>query len=182
MYAVIKTGGKQYRVVEDQEIVIESLDKKPGEKVIFEQVLLVKKDDKVIVRPAELKGAKVEGVVIEHLRGEKIEGFKYKPKKRYRRRFGHRQDLTRVKIVGISVGSEKKEEKAKKVEKKAAVKKATPRTKETTKEVVKEKKVTIKSAEKASVKKSDKPEKTKPKQQKEKATKASKKSSTKKAK
>ncbi len=111
MYAVIKTGGKQYRVVEDQEIVVESLDKKPGEKVLFGEVLLIKKEDKILARPDDLKGAKVEGVVVEHLRGEKIEGFKYRPKKRQRKRFGHRQELTKVKIVKISLPGERMEEK-----------------------------------------------------------------------
>lgn len=131
MYAVIKTGGKQYRVVEDQEIVVESLDQKPGEKVLFDEVLLIKKDEKILARPADLKGAAVEGVVIEHLRGEKIEGFKYRPKKRQRKRFGHRQELTKVKIVKISLPGEKPEEKPK-------VKKATPKKAEEAKEKKKE--------------------------------------------
>lgn len=129
MYAVIKAGGKQYRVVEDQEIVVESLDKKPGEKVFFEEVLLVKKDEKILARPDDLKGAAVEGLILEHLRGEKIEGFKYRPKKRQRKRFGHRQDLTKVKIVKISFPGEGAEEKPKL--KKAEAKKAEKAKKKT---------------------------------------------------
>lgn len=135
MYAVIKTGGKQYRVVEDQEIVIESLDRNPGEKIIFDEILFIKKEEKILARPTDLKGAAVEGVVVEHLRGEKIEGFKYRPKKRQRKRFGHRQDLTKVKIVKISLPGEKAEKKPKL--RKAASKKA---------EGIKEKKKEVRDA------------------------------------
>ncbi len=164
MYAVIKTGGKQYRVIEDQEIVVESLDRKPGEKVFFDEILLIKKEEKILARPADLKGAAVEGLVVEHLRGEKIEGFKYRPKKRQRKHFGHRQELTKVRIVKISLPGEKAEEKPK--AKKIASKKA--------EEVKEKKKVEKKAASKKPVAKPAAVKKSKAKPEKEVKVKASK--------
>lgn len=120
MYAVIKTGGKQYRVQSGEEILVEKLDVEPGKKVSFDEVLLVNLADKFISDPKQLKKAKVIATVLEQLRDEKIEVFKYRPKKRYRRKQGHRQYLTKVKVEEISLPGLKKPTKPMEAEKEVA--------------------------------------------------------------
>lgn len=106
-YAVLKTGGKQYRAYEGQIIEIEKIDKKPHEKFKFEEILLlVNENEKKLGKPY-IAGALVEGEVIEQIRGPKIYVSKFKAKVNYRRRIGHRQALTRVKIAKIEIISEK---------------------------------------------------------------------------
>jgi large subunit ribosomal protein L21 len=136
MYAVIKAGGKQYRVSPGDEVILEKLPQLEGEKVKFEDLLLVNRDGEVIVGK-KLKGIKVKGTVLEQFKGEKIEVFKYKPKKRYRRKHGHRQLLTRVRIDEIEFPEKKKVAKKVKEEKKEKVK-AVRKKRETRKEEVKE--------------------------------------------
>lgn len=111
MFAIIRTGGKQYRVTTGDEIVVEKLEGEPGSKVTFDTVLMIKDKDKVIAGN-EVEKAKVYGEIVEHFKGEKIIVFKYRPKKRYRRKTGHRQQFTRVKITKITKGtrSTKKDE------------------------------------------------------------------------
>ncbi len=104
MFAVIKTGGKQYEVSKGDVIEIEKLDKEEGSEVVFDEVLLVK-DKKALIGKPTVEGAKVVGEVVEQGRGEKKIVFKYKPKKRQRKKKGHRQPFTRVKIKEISVSS-----------------------------------------------------------------------------
>ncbi len=118
MYAVIKTGGKQYRVQSGEEILVEKLDVEPGKKVSFDEVLLVSLADKFISDPKQLKKAKVVATVLEQLRDEKVEVFKYRAKKRYRRKQGHRQYLTKVKVEEISLPGLKKPAASKKKEEK----------------------------------------------------------------
>lgn len=100
MYAVIKSGGKQYRVEEGDQVYLEKLDAEVGDKVEFD-VLALATDDGLQAGDA-VKDAKVTAEVIKHGRGKKIMVFKYKPKKRYRRRQGHRQPYTSVRITEIS--------------------------------------------------------------------------------
>lgn len=100
MYAVIKSGGKQYRVEEGDQVYLEKLDAEVGDKVEFD-VLALTTDDGLQAGDA-VKDAKVTAEVIKHGRGKKIMVFKYKPKKRYRRRQGHRQPYTSVRITEIS--------------------------------------------------------------------------------
>ncbi|MEW6572849.1 MAG: 50S ribosomal protein L21 [Bacillota bacterium] len=102
MYAVIETGGKQYRVVEGQRLKIEKLDVGVGEKV-NPRVLMVARDGEVTVGTPELDGAKVDLKVLRHGRGKKIIVFKYKPKKNYRRKQGHRQAFTEVLVEKIEI-------------------------------------------------------------------------------
>lgn len=104
MYAVIMTGGKQYIVKEGDVIRVERLKKSPGDKVKFENVLLVKTDKEVKVGTPQVKGAFVEGETIDERKGEKIIIFKYKRKKGYRRKKGHRQYYTEIKITQIHSG------------------------------------------------------------------------------
>lgn len=101
MYAIIKTGGKQYRVEEDQIIKIEKLPVEEGESVEFDNVLALSNDDGFKAGTPFVEGAKVKGKVIEQGKNKKIVVFKYKPKIRYRKKTGHRQPYTKVLIESI---------------------------------------------------------------------------------
>ena len=100
MYAVIKTGGKQYRVQKDEVIYVEKLDAKEGDAVNFE-VLMLGKDDGVVIGTPVVEGAKVEGEVLGQVKSAKVVVYKYKSKKNERRKQGHRQPYTKVKITEI---------------------------------------------------------------------------------
>ena len=100
MYAIIKTGGKQYCVEEGKVITIEKLDVEAGAEVAFDEVLLVSGARVKIGQPT-VAGAKVTGKVLEQGKGAKIRIFKYKAKSNYRRRQGHRQPFTKVQIEKI---------------------------------------------------------------------------------
>jgi len=101
MLAVIKTGGKQYVVQPGDKITIEKLDEKEGSEVTFPEVLLWEKDGKIEIGSPFIKGAKVEGKVLKQTKGDKLIIFKYKAKKRYKRKIGHRQKFTEVQITSI---------------------------------------------------------------------------------
>ena len=101
MYAVIQTGGKQYRVAEGDVLNVEKLDVEAGKEVVFDQVLTVVNDSDVKIGKPVVKGAKVTAKVVEHGKGEKIFVFKYKAKANYRKRQGHRQPYTQVEIKSI---------------------------------------------------------------------------------
>lgn len=101
MYAIIQTGGKQYRVQEGDEIFVEKLETGVGEVVEFNEVLTVIKDGAVVVGKPVVEGAKVTGKVEAQGKGKKILVFKYKAKSNYRRRQGHRQPFTKVLIEKI---------------------------------------------------------------------------------
>jgi large subunit ribosomal protein L21 len=102
MYAVLETGGKQYRVVEGDTLEIERLETEAGKPVTFDRVLLVNNDGKVSVGAPTVTGAKVVADVIEHKRGDKVTTFKMKRRKGYHKTTGHRQELTVVKITNIN--------------------------------------------------------------------------------
>jgi large subunit ribosomal protein L21 len=157
-YAVIETGGKQYKVEKGTSLLVDRLSAKEGDKVALRPVMF--RDKEVVAGGKELEKVKVEATVSEHLRGPKIKVFKYKAKKGYRRRAGHRSELTKLEVTEISLGgrkaaapkkeepTEKKEaapKAAKPAEKKAAAKPAS--TKAT------EKKATAKAPAKAKAKK-----------------------------
>ncbi|HHU69304.1 MAG TPA: 50S ribosomal protein L21 [Thermoanaerobacterales bacterium] len=101
MYAIIETGGKQYRVEEGDILKIEKLDVPEGETVEFDKVLALSKEDSFSVGQPFLENTKVVGKVLEHGKEKKIIVYKYKAKKNYRRKQGHRQPFTKVKIEGI---------------------------------------------------------------------------------
>jgi large subunit ribosomal protein L21 len=141
-YAVIETGGKQYKVEKGTSLLVDRLTAKEGDKVTLRPVMF--RDKEVVAGGKELEKVKVEATVSEHLRGPKIKVFKYKPKKGYRRRAGHRSELTKLEVTEISLGGRKaatpkKEEPAEKkeaapkaakpAEKKAAAKKPTAKAK-----------------------------------------------------
>ncbi len=131
-YAVIESGGKQYKVEKGTSLLVDRLGAKEGDKVALRAVMF--RDEKVVAEPKELEKVKVEATVAEHLRGPKIKVFKYKPKKGYRRRAGHRSELTRLEVTELKLGTRKatakaepkakpaKEDEAKAVEKKPAAK------------------------------------------------------------
>ena len=98
MYAIIKTGGKQYKVSEGVEIIVEKLDVEEGAQVTFDEVLTVVDGDNVKIGQPKVEGAKVTGTVVKNGKGPKIRIFKYKHKTNYRRRMGHRQPFTKIKI------------------------------------------------------------------------------------
>ncbi|WP_019120141.1 50S ribosomal protein L21 [Brevibacillus massiliensis] len=102
MYAIIETGGKQYKVEEGSVLFIEKLASGEGETVTFDKVLLVSKDGKVAAGTPTVAGATVTGKVEKHGKGEKITVFKYKAKKNYRRKQGHRQPYSKVVIEKIN--------------------------------------------------------------------------------
>ena len=103
--AVIVTGGKQYRVAEGDVLFIEKLDVEAGETVTFDQVLAVVNDEaEPIIGTPTVEGATVTAKVVKNGKGKKIRVFKYKAKKNYRRRQGHRQPYTQVQIDAITVG------------------------------------------------------------------------------
>ncbi|MBQ6975496.1 MAG: 50S ribosomal protein L21 [Selenomonadaceae bacterium] len=101
MYAIIKTGGKQYKVSEGDEIIIEKLGVEEGETVTFEEVFAVVDGEDVKIGQPKVDGAKVTATVVKNGKGPKIRIFKYKHKTNYRRRMGHRQPFTKVKIEKI---------------------------------------------------------------------------------
>ena len=102
MYAIVKTGGKQYRVEQDQTLLVERLAADEGATVALEPVLL-RSDDAVFGADA-LKKVKVEAKILGHERGPKLRVFKFKPKRGYKKRTGHRQELTRIQVTKISNG------------------------------------------------------------------------------
>ncbi|MBO4401565.1 MAG: 50S ribosomal protein L21 [Selenomonadaceae bacterium] len=101
MYAIIKTGGKQYKVSEGDEIIIEKLEAEENSAVTFEEVLAIFDGDSAKIGTPVVEGAKVTATVVKNGKGPKLRIFKYKHKTNYRRRQGHRQPFTKVKIDKI---------------------------------------------------------------------------------
>jgi large subunit ribosomal protein L21 len=101
MYAVVETGGKQYKVEQGTSLLVDRLDAKQGDKVALRAVMF--RDTDVLAAPKELEKVKVEAKVAEHLRGPKIKVFKYKAKKGYRRRAGHRSELTKLEVTEVKL-------------------------------------------------------------------------------
>ena len=102
MFAVIETGGKQYKVTEQDIIFVEKLNAEEGAEIAFESVLAISGDDGFQVGTPTLAGAKVTAKVLKNGKGKKIVVFKYKSKKNERKKQGHRQAFTKVKVVNIA--------------------------------------------------------------------------------
>jgi large subunit ribosomal protein L21 len=102
MYAVVETGGKQFRVAPGDSIRVETLPGEPGQAVTLEKVLALVTDDQQVRAGTEVAGAKVNATIEKHGRGEKIIVFKFKRKKQYRKTIGHRQNYTQLKVESIS--------------------------------------------------------------------------------
>lgn len=101
MYAVIQTGGKQYRVAPGDKLMVEKLPGDIGDQVEFDKVLMLSRDGAVSVGAPVVEGAKVTGQIVEHGRGKKLIVFKFKRRKSYRRKNGHRQSYTTVQIGDV---------------------------------------------------------------------------------
>ncbi|HBI17002.1 MAG: 50S ribosomal protein L21 [Candidatus Moranbacteria bacterium GW2011_GWF2_34_56] len=101
MLAIIKTGGKQYKIEEGDKIKIEKIEGQEGDTVVFSEVLFVGDDKEVKLGAPLLDGAKVEGKILSQEKDKKVWGIKHKPKKRYKVKFGHRQQITVVEIIKI---------------------------------------------------------------------------------
>ena len=101
MYAVIETGGKQYRVEPGDTVVVETLPGEEGDAVEFDRVLLISDDESVAVGRPIIEGAKVTGQIVEHGLGPKLTVYKFKRRKNQRKRNGHRQQFTAVKIANV---------------------------------------------------------------------------------
>ncbi len=104
MYAIVESGGRQYRAEEGQSFSVEKLPYEVGEQIELSNVLLLADDAEVRVGQPTVPGATVKATVIDQYRGKKIFVWKYKPKKRYRRRSGHRQSYTRLRVDEIVAG------------------------------------------------------------------------------
>ena len=102
MYAVIKTGGKQYRVAAGDKLKIETLEAEVGKTFDFEEVLMIADGDKLSVGSPLVKGGKVTAEIVAHGRGDKIRIVKHRRRKHYHKEQGHRQNFTEVKITGIT--------------------------------------------------------------------------------
>jgi len=129
MYAVVKTGGKQYKVAKDDKIVVDRLEAEAGSALILDEVLMVANGDQVNVGSPTVKDAVVGATILRHTRGDKIMVFRRKRRKNFRRIRGHRQDLTLIQITDIAPDGKlkptaKKAETAKPAAKKADADKA----------------------------------------------------------
>tara|TARA_B100001989_G_scaffold252511_1_gene234830 strand:- start:635 stop:964 length:330 start_codon:yes stop_codon:yes gene_type:complete len=101
MFAVVKTGGKQYKVQKDDKILVEKLEGKEGGKITLDEVLMLVDGKTAKVGEPVVKGAKVEAKIVAQTRGPKITVFKKKRRQNYRRKKGHRQDLTMIQVTDI---------------------------------------------------------------------------------
>ena len=102
MYAVIKTGGKQYRVVQGERLKVEKSEAEVGAKVTLDQILMVADGEKITIGSPVVKGASVQATVVSHGRGDKVMIFKFRRRKHYRKTQGHRQSFTEIKIEAIA--------------------------------------------------------------------------------
>jgi large subunit ribosomal protein L21 len=132
MYAIVKTGGKQYRVERGQTLLVERLAVDEGGNVALEPILY--RSDEAVFDQAGLKKVKVTAKVLSHERGEKLRVFKFKPKRGYKRRNGHRQELTRIEVTDISMGAAKAARPSKSATQPAASSKAAEKGKAAEKE------------------------------------------------
>jgi large subunit ribosomal protein L21 len=152
-FAIVESGGKQYRAVEGRAIEVDRLPVEAGETFDIERVLLMADGDDVLVGTPTVDGIEVKVTVVDHIKGPKIDRFKYRPKKRIRVRGGHRQQFTRLMVDFIGKPGETREVEKPVVEEKAVEVEAAPQVEE--KEQPKAKKEATSSA-KASKKKTDK--------------------------
>ena len=104
MYAIVECGGRQYRAEEGHSFVVEKLPYEVGEQIELEKVLLISADDDVTIGQPQIADAAVKATIVEQFRGKKILVWKYRPRKRYRKRQGHRQSYTRLRIDEIVTG------------------------------------------------------------------------------
>lgn len=123
-YAIIESGGKQYKAVEGETIEVDLVTEETGKQIEIGQVLLISDGDNILVGTPTVAGAKVTATVVDDTQGPKIVVFKYKPKIRYRVRTGHRQKLTRLMIDSILIAGETRSKSTKEAAPKAETKRA----------------------------------------------------------
>ncbi len=104
-YVIVESGSKQYAVKQGDIIDIELVSGERGESVVLDQVLFLKQGETVLVGSPVLTGVKVQGEIVGQVRGPKVISYKYKKRHNYRRKVGHRQDYTRIKITGVQHGT-----------------------------------------------------------------------------
>ena len=102
MYAIIETGGLQFKVKEGEKLKVPKVDAKAGEKVFFEKVLLISKNGEAAIGTPYISDAKIEAEVLNQGKGDKVTVYKFKKRVKYRRKTGHRQDFTEIEIKKIS--------------------------------------------------------------------------------
>ncbi|MGE0000797.1 MAG: 50S ribosomal protein L21 [Fimbriimonadaceae bacterium] len=105
MYAIVKTGGKQYRAEKGETLIVEKIEGEPGSSVTLDEVVLVASGENVKVGSPFVKGARVQAQILRQAKGPKIHAFNYKPKKNVRKRWGHRQLQTHLKVTEVTPGS-----------------------------------------------------------------------------
>lgn len=130
-YAVIQTGGKQYKIEEGQVLTVEKIDSEKGKQIIFDSVLLYVHDDSYEIGRPTIKGFSIQAEVVEQKKDEKIRVAKFKAKARYRRVQGHRQEVTTIKIGSFGKTKEENIEKTKEVAQKTEEKIVVSKTKKT---------------------------------------------------
>lgn len=104
MYAIVKTGGKQYKAEAEELLIVEKIDGEPGTVVELDEIVMICDGDKVKAGSPYVKGAKVRAEIVRQAKAKKIVGFNYKPKKNVRRRWGHRQPQTHLRVTEVIAG------------------------------------------------------------------------------
>ncbi|MCW5937814.1 MAG: 50S ribosomal protein L21 [Fimbriimonadaceae bacterium] len=104
MYAIVKTGGKQFKAAKDEALIVEKIEGEPGTDIVLDEVVMVVDGDNVTVGSPFVKGAKVRAQIVRQGKAKKIDAYNYKPKKNIRKRWGHRQPQTHLKIVEVIGG------------------------------------------------------------------------------
>ncbi len=104
MYAIVKTGGKQFKAEKDMVLMVEKLEGEPGTVVSLDEVLMICSDSEIKVGSPFVKGAKVTAKIVRTAKGKKINGYNYKAKKNIRKRWGHRQTHTYLQVTGVEGG------------------------------------------------------------------------------
>lgn len=105
MYAIVKTGGKQFKAAKDDVLIVEKIDGEPGTAVELGEVLMVVDGDNATIGSPFVKGALVKGEIVRQAKGPKIEAFNYKAKKNERKQWGHRQPYTHIRVTEVKAGS-----------------------------------------------------------------------------
>lgn len=104
MYAIVKTGGKQYKAEKDERILVDKLVGEPGTAIDLDEVVMVCNGDSVTIGSPFVKGAAVKAEIVRQIKAKKVNAFNYKPKKNERKRWGHRAEMTEIKITDVAAG------------------------------------------------------------------------------
>ncbi len=104
MYVIVKTGGKQYKAEMDERIIVDKLVGEPGTAIDFDEVVMVCNGDSVTIGSPFVKGASVKAEIVRQFKAKKVNAFNYKPKKNERKRWGHRAEMTEIKVTEVAAG------------------------------------------------------------------------------